>query len=263
MSRICLKIEYDGTSYAGWQRQDNALAVQEVIEDALFSLLKERVTLTGASRTDSGVHALCQMAHFDTVSRIPPEKYCYALNTMLPGDIRIADSFAANEDFHARFSSIGKVYRYSLRSAEHDSALTRLTRAHTIYALDDALMSAELRSLIGRHDFAAFAAAGSVVKDTVREIYNTALTRREAEVDIYILGDGFLYNMVRIIAGTLIYVGTGKTAPGAFIRAMDSGSRLDLGITAPPNGLTLMEVIYEKDRLDYLKNGGGWFKEEV
>ena len=257
--KIKLRIEYDGTAYAGWQRQDNALAVQEVIEDALSGLLKKKTTLIGASRTDSGVHSLGQTAHFETDARIPAEKYAYALNTMLPNDIRIAASSLADDDFHARFSSLGKVYRYSFRSAAHDSALTNRFRAHTIYSLDDGIIRRELESLVGLHDFKAFAAAGSVVKDTVREIYITHLVRDGANLDFYICGNGFLYNMIRIIAGTLVYSGTGKIPEGAFKRAIESGDRLDLGITAPPNGLTLMEVIYDQSRLDLLRGGGGYF----
>lgn len=247
--KIKLIIEYDGTGYAGWQRQKNALAVQQVIEDALSKLTRSNVVISGASRTDAGVHALGQTAHFITESRIPADKYAYALNTMLPEDIRIRESCEADADFHARFSSVGKVYRYQLKSAPHAGALTRNTHAHVIYPLDDALMRGELRALEGRHNFAAFAASGSVVTDTVREIYGAGLTRNGDEIAFYVAGNGFLYNMVRIIAGTLISVGTGKLAPGAVARAIESRSRLDLGVTAPAHGLTLMEVYYEKPRL--------------
>ena len=244
--RIKLTIEYDGTNYAGWQRQENALAVQQVIEDALTKLTRHKVVIAGASRTDAGVHALGQAAHFDTESRIPPDKYAYALNTMLPPDIRISDSQAVSDDFHARFSNTGKLYRYQIRSAPHAGALTRNTHAHVIYPLNDALMAAELNDLIGAHDFGAFAASGSVVKDTVRTIYAAELRRNGAELTLFISGSGFLYNMVRIIAGTLISIGTGKLEPGAFRRAIESGDRLDLGVTAPAHGLTLMEVYYDK-----------------
>ncbi|MBQ1258043.1 MAG: tRNA pseudouridine synthase A, partial [Clostridia bacterium] len=130
--RIKLTIEYDGTAYAGWQRQENAMAVQQVVEDALSKLTKSKVVISGASRTDAGVHALGQVAHFDTESRIPPDKYCYALNTMLPADIRISASEEAPEDFHARFSTAGKLYRYQILSAHHAGALTRNTHAHVI-----------------------------------------------------------------------------------------------------------------------------------
>lgn len=247
--RIRLDIEYDGTGYAGWQRQENALAVQQVIEDALQKLLKAPVVLTGASRTDAGVHALDQVAHFDTSARIPPDKYSYALNTILPPDIRVWASCAAPDDFHARFSAVGKKYRYQIRSSPHAGALARNTHAHVIYPLNEEWMRREALSLVGAHDFAAFAASGSVVKDTVRTIYAVSLSRRGDELTLRITGNGFLYNMVRIIAGTLISVGAGKLEPGAFARALESGSRLDLGVTAPAHGLTLMEVYYDQPRL--------------
>lgn len=247
--RIKLTIEYDGTAYAGWQRQKNALAVQQVVEDALTKLTKTKVVISGASRTDAGVHAIGQIAHFDTESRIPADKYCYALNTMLPTDIRISASEEVSEDFHARFSTAGKLYRYQILSAHHAGAFTRNTHAHVIYPLNDALMAEELKSLIGEHDFAAFAASGSIVKDTVRTIYTADLYRRGNTVTLFVSGNGFLYNMVRIIAGTLISIGTGKLEPGAFRRAIEGKSRLDLGVTAPAHGLTLMEVFYDKSRL--------------
>ena len=247
--RIKLTIEYDGTAYAGWQRQENALAVQQVIEEALTKLTRARVVIAGASRTDAGVHALGQTAHFDTESRIPPDKYAFALNTMLPADIRIRKSEAVSEDFHARFSNKGKRYRYLIYQSPHAGALNRNTHAHVIYPLDDEKMRRELTALIGTHDFAAFAASGSVVKDTVRTIYSASLARRGDELELLVEGSGFLYNMVRIIAGTLIGVGSGKLEPGAFRRAIASGDRLDLGITAPAHGLTLMEVFYDPDDL--------------
>ena len=244
--RIKLTIEYDGTAYAGWQRQENALAVQQVIEEALTKLTRARVVIAGASRTDAGVHALGQAAHFDTESRIPPDKYAFALNTMLPADIRIRKSEAVSEAFHARFSNKGKRYRYLIYQSPHAGALNRNTHAHVIYPLDDEKMRRELTALVGKHDFAAFAASGSVVKDTVRTIYSASLTRREDELELLVEGSGFLYNMVRIIAGTLISVGAGRLEEGAFARAIQSGNRLDLGVTAPAHGLTLMEVYYRE-----------------
>ena len=244
--RIKLTIEYDGTAYAGWQRQENALAVQQVIEEALTKLTRARVVIAGASRTDAGVHALGQTAQFDTESRIPPDKYAFALNTMLPADIRIRKSEAVSEAFHARFSNKGKRYRYLIYQSPHAGALNRNTHAHVIYPLDDEKMRRELTALIGTHDFAAFAASGSVVKDTVRTIYSASLTRRGDELELLVEGSGFLYNMVRIIAGTLISVGAGRLEEGAFARAIQSGNRLDLGVTAPAHGLTLMEVYYRE-----------------
>lgn len=251
MRRIQLVIEYDGTNYAGWQRQENALAVQQVIEDSLSKLTRERIVLHGASRTDAGVHALGQSAHFDTACPIPADKFSYALNTMLPPDIRIRASRQVPETFHARFSTKGKRYRYLFHVSPHAGALNRLTHAHVIYALDDARMAEEAQSLVGTHDFAAFAASGSVVKDTVRTIYRAEVTRDGEEIRLIVEGNGFLYNMVRIIAGTLVGVGSGKIEPGAFQRAIESGNRLDLGVTAPAHGLTLMEVFYAPEDLKF------------
>ena len=244
MRRIQLIVEYDGTNYAGWQRQANALAVQQVIEEKLKKLTGEVIVLHGASRTDAGVHALGQSAHFDTDSRIPGEKFSYALNALLPRDIRVRESRDVPPDFHARFSTKGKRYRYLFWDAPHAGALNRDTHAHSIYPLDDALMRREAQVLVGTHDFKAFAASGSGVKDTVRTIWRTDVDRDGHEVRLIVEGGGFLYNMVRIIAGTLRDIGSGKLAPGALARAIDSGDRLDLGVTAPAHGLTLMEVFY-------------------
>ena len=244
MRRIHLIIEYDGTYYAGWQRQSNALAVQQVVEEKLARLTGERIVVHGASRTDAGVHALGQSVHFDTESRIPGDKFSYALNTMLPPDIRVIHSKETDFGFHARFSAVGKRYRYLFWDAPHAGALNRFTHAHSIYRLDDALMYREAQALIGTHDFAAFAASRSVVKDTVRTIWKADVKRSDSEVSLVVEGNGFLYNMVRIIAGTLQSVGSGKLEPGALARAISTGDRLDLGVTAPAKGLTLMEVYY-------------------
>lgn len=250
MRRIQLIVEYDGTNYAGWQRQSNAMSVQQKVEDTLSKLTKEKIVIHGASRTDAGVHAMGQSAHFDTESRIPADKFSYALNTMLPPDIRIRESRQVPESFHARFSTKGKRYRYLFHVHPHASAIHRLTHAHVIYPLDVDLMHREAQALVGTHDFAAYAASGSVVKDTVRTIYRADVTRDGEEVKLVIEGKGFLYNMVRIIAGTLIGVGSGNIEPGAFARAIESGNRLDLGVTAPAHGLTLMEVFYDASDLE-------------
>lgn len=244
MRRIHLVVEYDGTDYAGWQRQSNAMTVQEQLERAVKRLTGETVCVSGASRTDAGVHALGQSAHFDTESRIPADKFSFALNTLLPPDIRVVKSEEVAADFHSRFSGHGKRYRYLIHAAPHAGALNRRTHAHVIYPLDVEKIQREALDLVGTHDFAAFAASGSVVKDTVRTIYRADVYRNGSEICLIVEGNGFLYNMVRIIAGTLIGVGSGKLEPGAFRRAIESGSRLDLGVTAPAHGLTLMEVFY-------------------
>ena len=245
--RVRLTVEYDGTAYSGWQRQLNAVSVQQRLEEAVRRLTGEMAGITGASRTDAGVHALGQVAHFDTASRIPGDKFAFALNTVLPPDIRVSSSCETRPDFHARFDAKGKLYRYLIHNHAHATALGRNTHAHAIYPLDDFLMHEEAQAATGTHDFAAFAASGSIVKDTVRTIYEARVIRDGCEVELLVRGDGFLYNMVRILAGTLIAVGSGKLAPGAIRRAIRSGSRLDLGPTAPASGLTLMRVYYDDD----------------
>ena len=242
--RILLTVSYDGTAYAGWQRQQNALAVQEALERALTTLTGERVAVTGASRTDAGVHALGQRAHFDTVSAIPPDKFPFALNTLLPRDIRALCGRDVRPDFHARFDARGKRYVYRIHNAPHASALWRDQTAHVPVPLDLDAMRLALSDLFGTHDFAAFQAAGGTAKTTVRTLSDASLARDGDDISLSVRGDAFLYNMVRIIAGTLIEIGAGKRAPDAFRRALATGDRLALGATAPARGLTLMEVYY-------------------
>lgn len=242
--RVRLTIEYDGAHYAGWQRQINAPSVQGAVEHALLKLTGEPISIIGASRTDAGVSALCQVAHFDTRASIPGDKFAYALNTRLPRDIRVSASMDAPNDFHARFLAKGKHYRYLIYNAPHASAILRDRAAHAIYPLDADLMRAEAADMVGTHDFRAFAASGSVVKDTVRQVFSTSVNRDGALIQMDIIGNGFLYNMVRILAGTLIDVGGGKLSRGAVKRAIETGDRLALGATAPAAGLTLMEVFY-------------------
>ena len=246
MRRIRMIVEYDGTNYSGWQRQLNAMSVQEKLENALRRLtLEQDLTIVGASRTDAGVHAFSQNVHFDTLSRIPADKFAFALNTMLPNDIRIRKSMRVRDDFHARFQAKRKQYRYLFYNSPHASAIFRNHTAHVMYHLDEESMNEEAQAMLGTHDFAPFAASGSEVKDTVRTIYSVFVKRQGDIIEMLVEGNGFLYNMVRILAGTLIGVGTGKIDKGAIQRALQSGSRLDLGVTAPPHGLTLMRIDYE------------------
>ena len=245
--RFYLIVEYDGTAYCGWQRQINGPSVQQTLEEALSRLTGESAAVTGSSRTDAGVHAMGLCAHFDSATRIPAEKIAFALNTMLPEDIRIRESGLAPEGFHARYSAAGKVYRYRFYNSRHDCAIGRQYAAHVPLALDERRMHEEAQALCGTHDFAAFAASGSVAKSTVRTIYRVQVRRCGDEVELMILGDGFLYNMVRIIAGTLMEVGTGKRENGAIAKAIETGDRLALGQTAPAKGLALMRVLYGGD----------------
>lgn len=242
--RFKLIVEYDGTAYCGWQRQLNGPSVQQELEEALSKLTHERISVVGSSRTDAGVHAIGLCAHFDSATRIPADKIAFALNTMLPADIRVRESSTAPEGFHARFASCGKVYTYTFYNARHANAVGRLYSAHVPLHLDEGKMHEEAQAMLGTHDFAAFAASGSVVKSTVRTIYRVKVERSGDYVTLTVLGNGFLYNMVRIIAGTLMEIGTGKRERGAIARALETGDRLALGQTAPAQGLTLQRVLY-------------------
>ena len=243
--RIALSIEYNGSAYAGWQRQKNALSIQEVLEDALSSLCTESVTVTGASRTDSGVHARGQIAHFDTDCSIPDDRFSFALNTMLPPDIRIQRSWEVSPDFHSRFQAKGKIYSYRFLNAPHNSALLFPYVWHIPSSLDPDRMRESLPSLLGKHDFSPFMAAGNQSKTTTRTLYHAELVQEGNLLTFYVYGDGFLYNMVRIIAGSLAYIGLGKEDTDLFSRAFSTRSRLTLGPTAPPQGLCLEKVYYE------------------
>ena len=242
--RFKLVIEYDGTAYSGWQRQINGPSVQQTLEEALARLTGEKIGVVGSSRTDAGVHAYGLCAHFDSATRVPPEKICFALNTMLPPDIRVRDSMLAPEGFHARFSTCGKVYRYTFCNARHACAIGRQYKAHAPMPMDEELMCKEAQSLCGKHDFAAFAASGSVAKSTVRTIYRAEVRRQGEDVVFTVLGDGFLYNMVRIITGALLKVGFGQKTAKDLEYALNCGERLIVGPTAPAHGLTLTEIRY-------------------
>ena len=244
MKRILLTVEYDGTNYAGWQRQLNGLAVQQVLEEALQKATKERIVVTGASRTDAGVHALGQAVHFDTESRIPPEKYPFVLNTMLPRDVRVHAGREVPEGFHARFMTCGKRYTYRIVNSRHASAIRRNTHVHVPLPLDLAPMQVAAKQLLDTHDYAAFQAAGGTAKTTVRTITKADLVQMGDEIILTVEGDAFLYNMVRIIAGTLIEIGLGRRTVNAFSEAYETLDRLSLGVTAPPQGLELTKVYY-------------------
>jgi len=249
MTRILLTVSYDGTAYSGWQRQNNGPSVQQTLEEALTRLTGAFVRVTGASRTDAGVHALGQRAHFDTLSRIPPDKYPFALNTMLPADIRVLDGLHVPDTLHARFSVMEKTYTYRIHNARHASALLRDLTAHVPVPLNDRAMHEAAQVLNGTHDFAAFRATGGSAKTTVRTLRDIAVARSGDMITLTVTGNAFLYNMVRIIAGTLIDIGQGRLPPQALSRALLSGDRLDLGITAPACGLELTRITYPEEAL--------------
>ena len=242
--RILLILEYDGTNYAGWQIQKNAVTVQEAVETAIFEALGQRCRVTGAGRTDAGVHARGQCAQFDIQSHIPPEKFSYVRNLVLQPDIRVRESRAVRGGFHVRKGARMKHYRYTIYNAPHASAIDRFTTAHVRQDLDAEKMKIAAQYLVGTHDFAAFRAAGSDIVGTVRTIYSIDITRIDENIYIDVKGNGFLYNMVRIIAGTLIDVGKGRTSPSAIPGILESRDRTRAGATAPAQGLCMMGVYY-------------------
>jgi len=245
MKNIKITIEYDGSRYCGWQMQKNEVTIQQKLEEALERLCGEKIQVIGSGRTDSGVHARGQVANFTTKSSIPPERFSYALNSLLPRDIRIIDSKEVSMDFHARFSAVAKTYRYSIVNNRSGTAIGWQYYHHVPMALDFKAMEQAIRYFIGTHDFTAFMAAGSPVKSTVRTIYHAEMLKEQDIINFFFTGNGFLYNMVRIMAGTLIDVGKGKIKPDSIPDILASGDRVQAGHTAPPHGLTLEKVYYE------------------
>lgn len=245
--RILLIIEYDGSSYAGWQWQQNALAVQQVVEQAIEKLTGNFARITGASRTDAGVHARGQAAHVDLDTPIPMKKLPMALNTHLPPDVRITGARIVAQDFHARFGAMGKRYTYTIINRPYAPALDRLRAHHIFGQLDEAAMHQAAQALPGLHDFRAFQSVGGQNKTTVRKLWSADVVREGERVVLDISGAGFLYNMVRIIAGTLAYVGLGKLDIDVIPRMLSTGQRVLGGPTAPPQGLVLEQVFYQND----------------
>ncbi len=251
--RYLIAVQYDGTDFCGWQRQKNGVSVQEVLEKAIFAALHVSAVVTGSGRTDAGVHAARQVCHFDAEGlTIPPEKIKDAVNPFLPPAVKILSCKPAPQGFHARFSAKEKTYEYTYLFSATDLPLYSRYATHVNVKVDINGMQKAAKDLIGTHDFSAFCASGSSVKDTVRtltaaEICYTPFSEQEGEglLKIRVTGNGFLYNMVRIIAGTLLEIGQGKRQKTAFTDAIKTGNRKMLGKTAPAKGLTLLRVCYE------------------
>jgi len=242
--RIKITVEYDGTEYCGWQIQPNGVTVQQRLNEALHAITGEECSVTGSGRTDAGVHALGQVAHFDTESTIPPERFAAALNSALPQDIRVLSSELSDSDFHARFCAKNKTYRYKMYIDETIRPLQDRYAAHVQYPLDVLSMRRAAKLYEGTHDFSAFMSTGSEVKDTVRTVYFSTVTSEGSEVTFTVCGNGFLYNMVRIMAGTLVGVGLGKLTEEDVTAALAGGDRTLTGKTMPARGLTLVSVEY-------------------
>lgn len=251
MKRIRLIVAYDGTEYCGWQIQKNAVTVEGELNQALSKLCRERIEVIGASRTDSGVHAMGNVAVFDTESKIPPEKIAMAVNHYLPEDIRVQHSEEVSKEFHPRYCESQKTYEYTIMETTVAIPIGRKYSYHVYHKLDLKKMQEAAGYFLGTHDFSAFCSAGSQVKSKVRTIERMVLTEQPFEagnpgrwVKIQVTGNGFLYNMVRIIAGTLVEVGIGRRTPEQVKEAIDSGKRQLAGPTAPPQGLLLVEIKY-------------------
>ena len=240
-----LTMAYDGTNYHGWQRQKNGITVQEILENVLSGIAGENVVVTGCSRTDAGVHARVYVCSFGMNTTIPAEKIPFVLNTKLPPDIRAYKCEVMHEDFNARFETVTKAYEYKIVNAPFQNPLMRNFAWHYPIKLDLDKMQKAAKIIQGKHDFASFCAAGSVVKSTVRNLTELTVTRNGDIITVRAAADGFLYNMVRIIVGTLVYVGCGKLSENDIAELIEKKDRRLLGITAPPQGLALVEVNYE------------------
>ena len=245
MRNIKIIIEYDGTNYCGWQRQPQGPTVQEEIETALKNITNEETVLFGSGRTDSGVHALGQVANFKTDTNIKAIEFQMGLNSVLPKDISIVEAEEAELDFHAQFSAKSKKYIYKIYSNSHPSALLRQRAWFIPYTIDIDKMSNAATFLIGEHDFKAFAQADTEVRTTVRTILNVEIAQTEKSVvEFSIEATGFLKRMVRLIIGTLVQVGKGKITPEEFADILRSGEKTKYVYAAPPQGLYLKEVKY-------------------
>jgi tRNA pseudouridine38-40 synthase len=244
MKRIMMRVAYDGTNYCGWQVQPNGITIQEVLERHLSELLKEPITLMGASRTDAGVHALGNVAVFDTNARMPGEKISYALNQKLPEDIRIQESREVASDFHPRYQKSEKTYEYRILNRRFPIPTERFYAHFTYVPLNVEKMRQAAEYLVGTHDFKSFCGTGAQVKTTVRRITGLSINKCGDVITIRVSGEGFLYNMVRIIAGTLMEIGSGKYPPERMEDILEGKDRQLAGNTAPARGLTLVKIQY-------------------
>jgi len=244
MRRIKLEVAYDGTNYCGWQIQPGKPTVEAEINQALTKLLKEEIKVIGASRTDSGVHALGNVAVFDTERMIPAEKICFALNQWLPEDIRVQNSIEVPSDFHPRKVACRKTYEYRILNSRIAIPTERLYANFIYYDIDIEKMQEAANDLIGEHDFKSFCSVKTQVLDTVRTIYKLEVHKNGDIITIRVNGNGFLYNMVRIIVGTLLEVGRGSIQPEMVKEILEKKDRKFAGPTAPANGLILVNIEY-------------------
>lgn len=254
--RIKLTVAYDGTDYCGWQIQKNGVTVEEVLNQALSRLTGEKITVTGASRTDAGVHARGNVAVFDTDTRIPAERIAYAVNALLPEDVVVVRSEEVPAGWHPRKCVSVKTYEYRILNREFPDPVRRRDTYFVPFPLSLERMRRAADYLKGTHDFKSFCSAQTTVEDTVRTIYELEVEQSGDLFTIRVRGNGFLYNMVRIIAGTLAGVGRGYFEPGEVERMLEEKDRTKAGVTAPPQGLTLVGIEYGETAPDSGENTG-------
>lgn len=244
MRRVLLVVQYDGTEYHGFQRQPELPTIQEQLERAASRVLGHDVAITGAGRTDAGVHAIGQTATFDTDRPIPIERVAGALNAALPGDISVVRAVEAPPEFHPRFHAVGKLYGYRILNRELPSPFIGRYAWHVPEPLDVTAMRAAAGQLLGRHDFAAFSSAGSSVQDTVRMLVRLDVQPEGELLELRAEADGFLYMMVRRLVGALVEVGLGRLSVARLVDILQCGDRTRAPWIAPPQGLSLLKVIY-------------------
>ena len=242
--KIALTVSYDGSFFFGWQRQKDKLSGQQIVEDGIFSLTGERVKVTGSGRTDAGVHAEGQVCHFNTNSTIPPEKFFLALNIHLPSYLKAIESREVDDKFNARSSAKEKTYQYKIYLSPAEKPLKDRYSARVYGNLDIEKMKECANLLVGEHDFKAFSASGTTVKTTVRTIKNLTIEQKGEDITFTVTGTGFLYNMVRIIVGTLIKAGRGYLDKNDIEKMLNLKERTLGGDTMPAKGLTLLSVKY-------------------
>ena len=251
MKRVRMVVAYDGTAYRGWQLQPNGITIEQVLNRELTALLKEPISVIGASRTDSGVHARGNVAAFDTENRMPADKICFALNQRLPEDIRVQSSEEVPADWHPRKANCTKTYEYKVLNRKISMPLERLYAHFCYFNLDLDKMREAAAHLVGEHDFKSFCTVRTQAEETVRTIYSLDITKQDDMITIRISGSGFLYNMVRIIAGTLLEVGMGAYPPEHVEEILDARDRQAAGRTAPARGLTLVSMEYQQELPDW------------
>ncbi len=242
-----LKLMYDGTHYAGWQRQQNAVTIQGELEKALSVITRETVSTIGVSRTDAGVHAACFTANVHLENTIDSYKLFRGVNALLPADIRLIDAEPCAESFNSRFDAIRKTYLYRIDTTPHGNVFYRNYAWHVPQALDRKKMQKAADCFLGSHDFTTFMAQGGSSKTFTRTIYESSFSEQDGLLTYRITGNGFLYNMVRIISGTLVGVGKGKIDPDDMPAIILSKDRTRAGMTAPAHGLTLLRAEYEDE----------------